>query len=131
GVRALRDAVGSGARGSPRGGADAAWGVPALPWVRAGGGEVVSRAFTLSALPRRYRPWTAILLTSFLFALFQVNVFQAPAHLVLGVVLGYLTLRTGSVGPAVLLHFVYNVLVYNVLLLGPRVYPEVFGKIVG
>jgi len=96
----------------------------ALALVQAVGEEVAFRGFILSGLARRYRPWKAVLLSSFLFALFQMNVFQALPHFVLGVVLGVLTLRSGGVGPAVLLHFVYNVLVYGVLLLGPWVAPE-------
>src|SRR5262249_33252696 len=128
---ARRPPVGRPGPAAPPARRGAALPLPALPGGRGGGGGLVSPGFPRGGRARRYRPWTAILLTSFLFALFQVNVFQAPAHLVLGVVLGYLTLRTGSVGPAVLLHFVDNALVYHVLLLGPRVYPEGFGRIVG
>jgi sodium transport system permease protein len=97
-----------------------------LALVQAIGEELTFRGFILTGLARRYRPWTAILLTSFLFLLFQMNVFQALPHLLLGIVLGYLTLRTGSVGPAMLFHFAYNVLVYQVLLLGPSTFPTAF-----
>src|SRR5439155_700592 len=38
--------------------------------------EVAFRGFVLNGLCRRFRPWSAILLSSFLFALYHVNVFQ-------------------------------------------------------
>ena len=45
---------------------------------------------------------------SFLFGLFHMNVFQFLPSFVLGVVLGLLTVRSGSVLPAMLFHFLYN-----------------------
>ncbi len=88
--------------------------------------EVTFRGFILSGLGRRFRPWTAVLLSAFLFALFQMNVFQALPHFLLGVLMGFLVQRTGSLWPAVLFHFAYNALVYNVLLLAPTFFPGAF-----
>jgi membrane protease YdiL (CAAX protease family) len=81
--------------------------------------ELAFRGFILSGLRRRFRPWTAILLSSFLFALYQMNVFQFVPHFVFGVVLALLVQRTGSVGPAVLFQLVWNLLL---------LYPAVFGE---
>lgn len=73
--------------------------------------ELAFRGFILTGLSRRFRPWTAILLSSFLFALYQMNVFQFVPHFIFGVVLALLVLRTGSVLTAVVFHLVYNCLV--------------------
>jgi sodium transport system permease protein len=61
--------------------------------------ELAFRGFILSGLRRRFRPWTAIFLSSFLFALYQMNVFQFVPHFVFGSVLAFLVVRTGSVLP--------------------------------
>jgi len=72
--------------------------------------ELAFRGFMLSGLRRRFRPWTAILLSSFLYALYQMNVFQAVPHFLVGVVLALLVTRTGSVAGAIVFHLVWNVL---------------------
>jgi sodium transport system permease protein len=86
--------------------------------------ELAFRGFILSGLRRRFRPWTAIFLSSFLYALYQMNVFQCLPHFLAGVVLAILALRTRSVWPAVAFH-----LVWNFLLLGPLLYPDVLGAL--
>jgi hypothetical protein len=83
--------------------------------------ELAFRGFILSGLRRRFRPWTAIFLSSFLFALYSMNVFQFAPHFVFGSVLALLTMRCGSVLPAVVFH-----LIWNTLIVGPLFYPEVF-----
>jgi sodium transport system permease protein len=85
--------------------------------------ELAFRGFILSGLKRRFPTWTAVLLSSFLFALFQMNVFQFAPHFLLGVVLALIALRTGSVAPAMVFH-----LVYNVCLIAPLVFPQAFGE---
>ena len=81
--------------------------------------ELAFRGFMLSGLRRRFRPWTAILLSGFLYALYQMNVFQFVPHFLVGVVLALLVTRTGSVLSAMLFHGVWN----SVLIL-PFVWPE-------
>lgn len=81
--------------------------------------EIAFRGFILQGLLRGFRPWSAVLLSAFLFALYQMNVFQFLPHFVFGVVLGLLVVRTGSVLPGVLFH-----LVYNTLLIAPMVLPS-------
>jgi sodium transport system permease protein len=80
--------------------------------------EVAFRGFILTGLRRAFRPWTAILLSAFLFSLYQMNVFQFVPHFVLGVVLGLLAVRSGSVLPPILFHLVYNSLLIAPALLG-------------
>ena len=81
--------------------------------------ELAFRGFLLSGLARRFRPWTAILLSGFLYALYQMNVFQAVPHFLAGVVLALLVIRTGRVLPAIAFH-----LVWNVLLIVPGLQPK-------
>jgi sodium transport system permease protein len=73
--------------------------------------ELAFRGFILSGLRRRFRPWTAVLLSSFLFALYQMNVFQFLPHFLVGVVLALLVTRTGSVWSAMVFHLIWEVLV--------------------
>jgi sodium transport system permease protein len=84
--------------------------------------ELAFRGFILTGLLRRFGPWAAVPLSSFLFALFQMNVFQFVPHFVLGLVLGLLVVRAGSVVPAVVFH-----LVYNLLLVAPLAFPQALG----
>ena len=84
--------------------------------------ELAFRGFILMGLLRVFRPFTAVLLSAFLFSLYQMNVFQFAPHFVFGIVLGVLVVRTGSVLPAILFH-----LVYNSLLFGPILFPELSG----
>jgi sodium transport system permease protein len=82
--------------------------------------EIAFRGFILSGLRRGFRPWPAVLLSSFLFSLYQMNVFQFVPHFLLGIVLGLLVVRTGSLWPAVVFHFTYNS-----LLMLPVLMPDV------
>ena len=86
--------------------------------------ELAFRGFILMGLLRVFRPFTAVLLSAFLFSLYQMNVFQFAPHFVFGIVLGVLVLRTGSVLPAILFH-----LVYNSLLFAPILLPGVFERV--
>src|SRR5262249_20186199 len=79
--------------------------------------ELAFRGFILQGLLRGFRPWTAILLSAFLFAVYQMNVFQLLPHFVFGVVLGLLAVRSGSVWPAMLFHLLYHCLVLTAAVL--------------
>jgi membrane protease YdiL (CAAX protease family) len=79
--------------------------------------ELAFRGFILSGLRTRFRPWTAILLSSFLFALSHMNVFQFLPSFLLGMVLGILAVRSASVLPGMLLHLLYNALLISPVLL--------------
>lgn len=80
--------------------------------------EVAFRGFILSGLRRGFREWPAILLNAFLFSLYQMNVFQFVPHFLLGIVLGLLAVRTGSVLPPMLFRAVYNSLLIAPVMLG-------------
>jgi hypothetical protein len=51
----------------------------------------------------------------------QMNVFQFVPHFILGLVLGFLVVRSGSLWPAILFH-----LIYNTLVTGPELLREEF-----
>jgi sodium transport system permease protein len=81
--------------------------------------ELAFRGFILTGLLRGFREHTAILLSAFLFALYQMNFFQLVPHFVLGVLLALLAARAGSVLPAMLFH-----LAHNTLLMTPILFPR-------
>ncbi|MCI0462527.1 MAG: ABC transporter permease subunit [Gemmataceae bacterium] len=66
--------------------------------------ELAFRGLILTGLRQRFSPWAAILISSLLFAAFHMNVFVMGPAFVLGVVLGVLAVRSGSIVPGVLLH---------------------------
>jgi sodium transport system permease protein len=88
-------------------------------WLPALCEELAFRGFILTGLQRRFRPRTAVLLSSFLFALIHMNVFLFIPTFLLGVVLAYLTTRCGSILPAILFHLAYNTLLLRLVRLGP------------
>jgi sodium transport system permease protein len=79
--------------------------------------ELAFRGFILSGLRRRFRLWPAILLSSFLYALYQMNVLQVLPHFSVGVVLALLVLRSGSLGGAIAFRLVWELLLWSPLLL--------------
>ncbi len=75
--------------------------------------EVAFRGFILSGLQRTYPTRTAIILSAFLFGFLHVllSLFQQLfGATILGLVLGLLAIRTGSLWPGVAFHFVNNAL---------------------
>jgi sodium transport system permease protein len=75
--------------------------------------EIAFRGFILSGLRRRFTPWGAIFLSSLLFALFHLNVFQAGPAFVLGVILGMLAAYSGSIIPGVLFNLMFKGLIFG------------------
>lgn len=84
--------------------------------------EVVFRGAILRSLLEKYsRPWTAIAISALLFALIHLNPAQMPHAFLVGLLLGWMYWRTGSIIPGVLLHVVNNTVSYIML----RLYPQV------
>jgi sodium transport system permease protein len=81
--------------------------------------ELAFRGFILTGLRSRLRPWSAILLSSLLFAFYHLNVFQVIPAFVLGLALGLLASWSRSIVPGMLFHFLYNLVLISVPLL-PR-----------
>jgi sodium transport system permease protein len=70
--------------------------------------EIAFRGFVLRGLHHGFRPRNAVLLSSFFFALFHLNVFLFVPTFVLGVILGLLTVRSRSLLPAISFHLLHN-----------------------
>ena len=70
--------------------------------------ELAFRGFILTGLRRRFRTGTAVVICSFLFAISHMNVFQFLPTFALGLVLGLLAVRGGSVLPGMAFHLVHN-----------------------
>jgi sodium transport system permease protein len=87
--------------------------------------ELAFRGFILSGLRRRFPPGAAVVFSSILFALYHFNVFQLLPAFVLGLVLGTLALRTGSVLPGMLFHMLHNGLLVGLVMLEATGYPTV------
>jgi sodium transport system permease protein len=80
--------------------------------------ELAFRGFILTGLRQRFHPGTAILLSSLLFAVSHLNVFQFLPTFILGVLLGLVATRSRSVLPGIFIH-----LLYNGLFVAPVVFP--------
>ena len=70
--------------------------------------EFTHRGLALDALSKRGSEASAILLSGFLFALMHTNVLQFLYAFAGGCVFGYLVVRSGSILPAMFLHFCNN-----------------------
>ena len=63
--------------------------------------------------------WVAILISAALFAVVHLNPAQMPHALLMGLLLGWMYYRTGSILPGVVLHWVNNTVAYAVTILLP------------
>ncbi|WLT31987.1 CPBP family intramembrane glutamic endopeptidase [Geothrix sp. PMB-07] len=70
--------------------------------------EPLFRGLILSGFLLRYGPRKAIIGSALLFALFHMNPWQFPIGCLAGLLFGWLTVRTGSLWPAVFAHFLNN-----------------------
>ena len=74
--------------------------------------EVIFRGVILRGLLGRWRPWVAIVASAVLFALMHLNPAQVPVALGLGLVLGWVYVRTRSLGLCMLGHAINNAATY-------------------
>jgi len=93
-----------------------AWFLVALAVFPAIGEELLFRGYVQRRLEQRFHPAWAIGLGAAAFAVIHLNVPQACGTFLLGLWLGYLTHRTGSVYPAIFCHFVNNAVAGAILL---------------
>lgn len=70
--------------------------------------EILCRGLLLNALRERFDPKKAIFISALIFALIHGNLYQIVFTLPLGLLLGWLAFRFGSVWPAVLTHVAFN-----------------------
>ena len=74
--------------------------------------EVIFRGVIMSGLSRNYHPAWAIFFSALLFALFHLNPWQFAATFALGLILGWIRIRTGSVLACIAGHATHNGLVF-------------------
>jgi sodium transport system permease protein len=77
--------------------------------------EIAFRGYVLRGLHLRFRPRNAVLLSSFFFALFHMNVFLFIPTFVFGVILGLLTVRSKSLLPAICFHLLHNTVLIGLI----------------
>lgn len=82
--------------------------------------ELAFRGFILSGLRRLGHKWAAIVLTSVFFGLAHGLLQQSLSACAVGIVIGYVVIKTGSLWPAVLYHSCHN----GLSVLHTRVTPE-------
>jgi membrane protease YdiL (CAAX protease family) len=72
--------------------------------------ELFFRGYLQTRLTRRFGGWPGIVVTSALFGLVHLDRIHTPSAFLIGLYLGWLTLRTGSIRPAMLAHAANNAL---------------------
>lgn len=73
--------------------------------------ELIFRGIILHGLRRNYKPFVAVVVSALLFALFHLNPWQFPATFVLGLVLGWIMIRTNNILLSIIGHSINNLLV--------------------
>ena len=73
--------------------------------------EIIFRGMILNGLRTKFNDYASIALSAFMFALIHGNLQQFIYPFLLGLIYGWLCLRTGSVIPSIIAHFVNNFLV--------------------
>lgn len=81
--------------------------VLAVAFVPAVAEEIMFRGAIMSTL-RKYGDGTAILVSAIIFGLFHTNMVQIPFAFIVGVILGWAVVYSGSMLPAILIHFTNN-----------------------
>ena len=71
--------------------------------------EIIFRGLILKSL-EPFGQMSAIIASSLFFAMFHMNLVQLPTPFFMGLILGFVTIRTGSVFPAVVFHILNNTL---------------------
>lgn len=83
--------------------------------------EVLFRGVLLSAVKDRWKPWVSILIIGILFGIFHLSIYRFIPTALLGGVLTYVVLRSGTIYAGMLLHFLNNA---TALLLGSNLFPK-------
>lgn len=110
---------------TPRGPGDTLLSLAAVAFVPAVCEELLFRGVLLPALLTRQRASTAVLLSAGLFAALHVaptadggvTLYQVPQALLVGLALGVLRLRSGSLLPGILAHTLYNATTFALVML--------------
>ncbi len=74
--------------------------------------ELIFRGVIMAGFMRNYKAGSAIFYSALLFALFHLNPWQFPSTLLLGMILGWVRIRTGSILACISGHAIHNGLVF-------------------
>jgi membrane protease YdiL (CAAX protease family) len=77
--------------------------------------EVLFRGIILDGFLRRYKPGKAIFWSAFLFALLHLNPWQSLPAFLIGLLLGYVYLKTRSLSTVILIHMINNSFSYIIM----------------
>lgn len=70
--------------------------------------EFAFRGFLFGTLKDKYKPWVAILVSAVLFGAYHMNLLQFVGGLMMGLGLGYVAYKSGSIWIGVIMHFINN-----------------------
>ena len=79
--------------------------------------EVVFRGFVLDVASERYSDWFAIFISALLFALVHLETISVINAFIGGLIYGYVRIRTGSLWPSIILHFLWNTHLYLIMIM--------------
>lgn len=83
--------------------------------------ELIFRGIIMHGLMRNYPKWVAIFFSGLLFALFHLNPWQFPATFLLGLLLGWIMIRTRNIFACILGHAINNGLVLLAITYADRI----------
>lgn len=73
--------------------------------------ELIFRGLILQGFRKNYNAFVAVFISALLFALFHLNPWQFPATFIIGLILGWIVIRTNNIGLAIIGHSINNTLV--------------------
>lgn len=82
--------------------------------------ETLFRGIIMHGLMRNYKPWYAVLLSGILFSVFHLNPWQMTYTFFLGLLLGWVMIKTRSLPFAILVHALNNLIVMLSITFGPQ-----------
>lgn len=91
--------------------------------------ELIFRGVIMYGLMRNYRTGTAIFYSGLLFALFHLNPWQFPATFVLGLLLGWLMIRTRNILLCIAGHAINNLLVLLTITFHKEIAASIFASL--
>ncbi len=93
--------------------------------------EMVFRGAILRSLLGSYKPWLAIFISAIFFCVVHANPAQMPHAFFIGLLMGWMYWRTGSILPGVALHWVNNTIAYVTYRLMPGMEDMTLGQLFG
>jgi membrane protease YdiL (CAAX protease family) len=77
--------------------------------------ELFFRGIILEGFLRNYKPWKAIIWSALVFGMAHFNPWQTIGATIMGLLLGWAYVKTKSLWPGVLIHFLNNLIGYSVI----------------